>query len=92
MPQKSAKGTDGKPSVPFAFMGRFVLVVTLRPAAVVTFWPLLIVVLRWTLIFAVVCNDLNRFLGRPLILVLISSLRKRSYRHHGEHRNQQDFS
>jgi hypothetical protein len=30
MPQKSAKGTEGKPSVPFAFMGRFVLVVTLK--------------------------------------------------------------
>jgi hypothetical protein len=51
---------------------------------------LIIVSRRWSLILSVICNDFHRFFGRPL--VLISSLRERSHRHHGEHRNQQKFS
>jgi hypothetical protein len=57
---------------------------------VVVFGPLLVIVLRRTLIFAVVCNDFRRLFGRPL--VLIAFLRESAHRHHAEHRNQDYFS
>src|SRR5215510_12971520 len=74
-----------------AFLWRFVLKWTywdlVRSLAVVVSRPLLVVVLRRSLIFAVICNDFSRFLRGSL--VLISALRKGSHRYDAKHRNHQ---
>lgn len=91
MPQKARKAQSVNyfaPSVIFVAVWSGVTFCDLIVwAPVVVFGPLLIVVLRRALIFTVVSNDLRRFLWGSLILV--SFLRKRSHRHHAEHRNQE---
>src|SRR5262244_1944406 len=91
MPQKSTKGTGGNLQCPSFPNGAFYPCGTfwglVRTIAVVSRRWLIVVSRRRSLIFPVICNDFHRFFRRPL--VLISSLRERSHRHHAEHRNQQ---